>query len=152
MYKKILYPTDFSDCSAKALKHIMKLTEAGTEEVVVLHVLDVRKVETAVSGLVSIGETERRYQDKLLKQMESDAEKKLDEVKDKLENRGMKVDIKIVTGIPFKEILELEKKMGISLIVLGSHGKSNIREMFLGSVSEKVIRKSKKPVLVLKNC
>ena len=152
MYTKILYPTDFSDCSAKALKHIMKLTEAGTEEVVVLHVLDVRKVETAVSGLVSIGETERRYQDKLLKQMESDAEKKLDEVKDKLENRVMKVDIKIVTGIPFKEILELEKKMGISLIVLGSHGKSNIREMFLGSVSEKVIRKSKKPVLVLKNC
>ncbi|RLG23437.1 universal stress protein, partial [Methanosarcinales archaeon] len=38
----------------------------------------------------------------------------------------------------------------ISLIVIGSHGKSNVKEMLLGSVSEKVIKKSKRPVLVVK--
>jgi len=41
-------------------------------------------------------------------------------------------------------------KEDISLIVIGSHGRSNLEEMLLGSVSEKVIRKCKKPVLVIK--
>ena len=43
-----------------------------------------------------------------------------------------------------------ETEEDISLIVIGSHGKSNVKEMLLGSVSEKVIRKSKRPVLVVK--
>jgi len=45
---------------------------------------------------------------------------------------------------------EEEEEKDVSVVVLGSHGKSNIKEMLLGSESEKVIRKSKKPVLVVK--
>jgi len=46
--------------------------------------------------------------------------------------------------------LSVEEEEDVSAIVIGSHGKSNIKEMLLGSVSEKVIRKSKKPVLLVK--
>jgi nucleotide-binding universal stress UspA family protein len=46
--------------------------------------------------------------------------------------------------------LRVEDEEDVSAIVIGSHGKSNIKEMLLGSVSETVIRKSKKPVLVVK--
>jgi len=49
-----------------------------------------------------------------------------------------------------REILRVEEEEGVSIIVIGSHGKTNIKEMLLGSVSEKVIRKSKNPVLVIK--
>jgi len=45
---------------------------------------------------------------------------------------------------------EEEEEKDVSVVVLGPHGKSNIKEMLLGSESEKVIRKSKKPVLVVK--
>jgi nucleotide-binding universal stress UspA family protein len=52
--------------------------------------------------------------------------------------------------VPMMEILRIEKEGDISLIVIGSHGMTNLQEMFLGSVSEKFIRKFKKPILVIK--
>ena len=58
--------------------------------------------------------------------------------------------MRIEKGIPFKEILRVENEEDIPLIVIGSHGKSNVEEMLLGSVSEKVIRKAKSPVFVVK--
>ena len=55
-----------------------------------------------------------------------------------------------MTGIPLREILRTEEEESVSVIVIGSHGRTNLEEIFLGSVSEKVIRKCKKPVLVIK--
>ena len=46
--------------------------------------------------------------------------------------------------------MRVEEEEDISVIVIGSHGKSNLEEMFMGSVSEKVVRKCKGPVLVIK--
>jgi len=48
------------------------------------------------------------------------------------------------------EILRVEDKEKVSAIVIGSHGMSNIAEMFLGSVSEKIIKRAKTPVLVVR--
>ena len=56
----------------------------------------------------------------------------------------------ISRAIPFMEILRVEEKEKISAIVIGSHGMSNIAEIFLGSVSEKIIRRAKTPVLVIR--
>jgi len=67
-----------------------------------------------------------------------------------VEKSGFDVIIRIEIGIPADVILQLEKEEDVSVIVLGSHGKSNIKEMFLGSVSERVIRSALKPVLVVK--
>jgi nucleotide-binding universal stress UspA family protein len=63
---------------------------------------------------------------------------------------GIKARVRIEKGIPFTEILRVEDDEDVSLIIIGSHGKSNVAEILLGSVSEKVIRKAKRPVLVLK--
>jgi len=46
--------------------------------------------------------------------------------------------------------LRVEEEEKVSLIVIGSHGKTNIKEMLMGSVSEKVVRRAKNPVLVIK--
>ena len=46
MFEKILYPTDFSNVSKKALKYIKRLKDAGAKEVVVLHVIDEREIES----------------------------------------------------------------------------------------------------------
>jgi len=71
-------------------------------------------------------------------------------IEKQLKERGFKVESRVTVGIPLREILNIEEKEDISVIVLGSHGKSNLEEMFLGSVSEKVIRKCKEAVLVIK--
>lgn len=72
------------------------------------------------------------------------------EISKEFENVGFEVKNIIETGFPWNVILEVEKKEKPSIIVVGSHGRSNLRDMFLGSVSDRVIRKSKRPVMVIK--
>jgi len=55
----------------------------------------------------------------------------------------------VKTGKPFTEIMKTAAEEKTSIIVLGSHGRSNIREMLMGSVSENVIRHAKVPLLVI---
>ena len=144
MFEKILYPTDFSDVAAKALTYIIKLKDSGAREVVVLHVIDERGTEPV-----------RRFLDQkdfeaLKKNKEEETEKLLKDVAKELTQAGLKVKLRIETGIPVREILKVEAEEGVSAVVIGSHGMSNLQEIFLGSVSEKVIRKSKRPVFVIK--
>ena len=143
MYKKILYPTDFSDVAKKALDYIIQLKDAGTYEVIVLYVIDKRNLDVlAWYGVNDLLTFEQDMEEKLREEMS--------EVEALLTKRGFEVKLRIERGLPFKEILRVEEEEDVSLIVIGSHGKSNIKEMLLGSVSEKVLRKATKPVLVVK--
>jgi len=145
MFEKILYPTDFSDASKKALDYIKQLKGAGTKEVVVFHVIDEREIEhmAHLAELnVSIEELEKRREEYAKEEMKA--------IEAELKNSGFKVKTRIDKGIPFRDILKVEEEENVSVVVLGSHGKSCIAEMLLGSVSEKVIRKSNKPVLVVR--
>ena len=62
----------------------------------------------------------------------------------------MHMVIGAIKGPQLREILRVEEEEDVSVIVIRSHGKSNLQEMFLGSVSEKVARKCKKPILIVK--
>lgn len=145
MFEKVLYPTDFSDVAMKALGFIKQLKGAGTKEVTVLHVIDVRNInawdwQTATESLIAI---KRDLEKKIKGEMNS--------IKNELSKTGLSVKTRVEEGIPVKEILRVEEEEeDVSVIVLGSHGRSNIAEMLLGSVSEKVIRNAKKPVLVVR--
>ena len=144
MFKKILYPTDFSDVSKKALGYIKQLRQSGAKEVVVLHVLDLRATEALHRFM-----EESKIQE-LKENRKNEATKQLMDIKKDLKEADLAVNTRLETGIPIREILRIEKEEDISLVVIGSHGVSNLEEIFLGSVSEKVIRKCKKPVLVIK--
>jgi nucleotide-binding universal stress UspA family protein len=140
MFKTILFPTDFSDVSQKAVKYIKQLKGAGAQEVVVLHVIDER--ELAV--LTQVGDLYLQ----LTAQMEQEIEKKMAAIEADIVAAGLRVKVKVKTGNPFREIMAAAAEK-VSLIVLGSHGRSNISEMLLGSVSENVIRHAKVPILVI---
>jgi nucleotide-binding universal stress UspA family protein len=88
--------------------------------------------------------------EKMITMMEEDAEKETRATEVELKKSGFDVRVRIEKGIPFRDILRIEEEEEVSVIVVGSHGKGVVKEMLLGSVSEKVIRKSKKPVLVIK--
>lgn len=143
MFEKILYPTDFSDVAKDALDFIKNLENPEKKEVIVLHVLDVRIMEY----------THRYAPEAMLlieKNMEENISNNLKRIEDNLEERGFTVRTRLERGTPFREILRVEEEENVSVTVIGSHGVSNVQEMLLGSVSEKVIRKAKKPVLVIK--
>lgn len=126
------------------MSYIKRLKDSGAREVVVLHVVDERGVESV-----------RRFFnqedfDTLKNNRKEEIKKLLDDVAKELTQAGLKVKLRIETGIPFREILRVETEEDVSAVVIGSHGLSNLQEIFLGSVSEKVIRKSKMPVFVIK--
>jgi nucleotide-binding universal stress UspA family protein len=145
MFKKILYPTDFSDVAAKALDYIKQLKEAGAQEVIILHVINQRIID----GL-------RRHAilDKDILQWQKKAEEiaqdSLSEISKDLETLGFNVKRVVKTGFPWREILAVEEAEAPSILIVGSHGRSNLGDVFLGSVSDRVIRKSRGPVLVIK--
>lgn len=143
MFKKILYPTDFSDVAMKAFEFVKQLKATGAEEVVILHVIDKKSVDALAM-----------YTDKDFIKIERDwsekARQALSPLEDELKESGFNVKVIVKEEIPFRAILRVEEEEGASVIVIGSHGKSNIKEMLLGSVSEKVVRKAKSPVLVVK--
>ena len=141
MFEKILYPTDFSDVSKKALEYCKKLKEAGTKEIIVVHVIEWDpNVESMPQNMKA----------EFKKLLELEPRKGLDLIKSELIESGLDVRIRLERGSPFKEILKVESEEGVSAIVIGSHGKSNIKEMVMGSVSENVVRRSRSPVLVVK--
>ena len=144
MFEKILYPTDFSDVAVKALEYVKRLKASGAREVIVLHVNDERGNESVVRILGG------SQFNKLNEKKMQETEKKLKGIEKELVDAGLKVNLRIETGIPVREILRVEDEENVSVTVIGSHGRSNLEEIFLGSVSEKVIRKSKRPVFVIK--
>jgi len=142
MFKKILYPTDFPDVSKKAIDYIKQLRESGSETVIVLHVINQRgmqAIEQYASG--TLIEIKQRIMD--------DAKQQIEVIEDELKKSGFEVKSMIKTGIPMREILKAEEE-NVSVIVIGSHEKSYLEEIFLGFVSEKVSRKCKSPVLIVK--
>lgn len=150
MFAKILYPTDFSDVSNKVIDYIAALKDAGIKKIIVLHVIDKRQFDCVEFGVANVGELPAQFEDEFKKARTNKANEQLEIVAKKIQGMGIEVKISLIVGIPFSEILKVEEDEDVSAIIIGSHGKSNIKEMMLGSVSEKVIRKSKKPVIVIK--
>jgi nucleotide-binding universal stress UspA family protein len=141
MFKKILFPTDFSDASQKAVKYIKQLKGSGAQEVIVLHVIDDK--EWPVPSMVP----DQYLQ--ITAQIEKEVAKEMTAIEADMAADGFRVKLKVKTGNPFTEIMTTAAEEKVSLIVVGSHGRSNIKEILMGSVSENVIRHAKVPLLVI---
>ncbi|MCA1927011.1 MAG: universal stress protein [Calditerrivibrio sp.] len=141
---KILVPTDFSDESYKALKKASDIAESFNAEIILLHVKvnDVAIVEQYLSE-----EIIRELAEKTNSDIMSNFEKQIKEcVKPEI-----KVTKAIKDGIAYQEILKAENEFGVDLIVIASHTKTFFEDVLFGSTTEKVVRRSKKSVLVVRN-
>ncbi|MCX8123949.1 MAG: universal stress protein [Spirochaetes bacterium] len=146
MFKKILYPTDFSECAQAAIPYIKSMKKIGTKDLIILHVIDIR--QSTIIDTTAFGETfiyPYDIGDILKKEAQAQMTKLIKQF-----SKLYRVTPLIIEGIPFREIIQIAQEHNVSCIVLGSHGKSNIEEMLLGSVTEKVVRKSTIPCLVIK--
>ena len=132
VFQKILYPTDFSEYAEKLAGALDEFTKAGLKEVVLTHIVDFR---------IARG---------MAKEFEKQAVKKLTRIKEQLEKKGIKAKVRVRTGIPFVEIVELARKEKVSMILMGSHGKSLVRQMRLGSTSENVLCYAPVPLLIFR--
>ncbi len=153
MFTHILYPTDFSDTAGKSLAYLKALRPAGAQEVLVLHVIHQRILDTFDTLHAVVYFQDGRYhedREKAEQQLVADRTEKLRKIASELENAGYAVKTILRKGYPVREILKVEKEEDVSVIVMGSHGRNNLRGTRIGSVSEKVVRRSVSPVLLVK--
>ena len=150
MFERILFPTDFSEPSMKALDYIPALQEAGTREVVLVHVIDSKDVTMIASGGQGFLGTVPDQETEAQRELREDIQHRIIDTRRALEKRGLKVTVRTPGGSPGKEVVAAADAEGASLIVLGSHGRSNLRDRLLGTVSEYVIKHARQPVLVIK--
>lgn len=141
--KRILVPTDFSEHAEHALKVAAKIAKENNGEIFIVHMLELpSQMADAVSSGAAIPE---------IMLFLNKAHEKLEELitKDYLE--GIKVTEAIKYERAFEGIIKHSEDYDIDIVIMGSHGASGFKELLVGSTTEKIVRNSEAPVLVIKN-
>jgi nucleotide-binding universal stress UspA family protein len=133
--KKILYPTDFSSYSNQAYFHAISLAEKHNASLTVLFVYN--PDHTTTPGSQGDEVTDRRYWQGQLEQIRP-------------VDLNIPVTHVLLEGDPAGEIVRYGRDAGIDLIVMGTHGRTGVERLLMGSVAEKVLRDASSSVLVVK--
>jgi len=141
--KKILVPTDFSVEAENALKVAAQIAKKHNSEIYLLHMLEIPMQEIdAISTHADVPEV------MFFMKM---AHQKFEDIMNSDFLRGLTVHEIVKPDGSFNGISDICKEHDITMITMGSHGASGIKEMFVGSNAEKAVRNSDVPVLVIKN-
>jgi nucleotide-binding universal stress UspA family protein len=139
----ILVPTDFSDPADAALAHARELAEKFGSRIELLHV-----VATPVL-YPTVADTSTLAMAQVVADVETSARQALEELGRKLDLPEGRVSVRICVGTPVTEILEAVADDEIDLVVMGTHGRGMVEHLLLGSVAERVVRRSPVPVLTV---
>jgi nucleotide-binding universal stress UspA family protein len=145
MYRKVVYPTDFSEGSKKVIGHLKEM-KGYLGEVVILHVAHKYGYDSVMEGCKRAGMDVKEVMNSLIKDEEEAAEN----VKKTLEKEGIRCRFRIDVGDPATRIIKSAEEEGASAIIIGAHGKGFVDRLLLGSVTEKVLRQTAKPVIVIR--
>lgn len=128
MFKKVMYPTDWSTNAERVKEILPSLKAVGVSEIIAVHVIEphtpLKESEASSYRMEILG--------KELKEM------------------GFSVKTLLIEGQPYKEIIQLAMDEGVSLIAMGTHGMGKVEGILWGSVSQRVVEYCEKPVLVMK--
>jgi len=141
--KNILVPTDFSDAANRAADIAMAIAEKSGAEVHFLHLLI-----TPVPWVKLDKEMEERFPE-TLKEI-GHAKSELNKLVKKAESKGLKAEKFLVFDVGREEILKHIPYHHHDFVVMGSHGASGAKELFVGSNAQKVLRDATVPVLIVK--
>ena len=142
--KKILVPIDFSDEAKYACKIAASIAKTNNSEIILLHMLDIPSavIDPLDSNNMKGGAQAIFYMKAI--------HKKFKKIKSLPFFDGLKVTEDVKFHKAFDGVIEESKKYGVDLIVMGSQGATGLKEMLVGSNTEKVVRHSHIPVLVVK--
>ena len=152
---KILYATDLSKNSAYALGYAVNSAKRNDAEIVILHVMEVMDTNTyylmaAHIGQEIVAEKEKEREDYAKDRLEKRLKVFYDKVRaEDPEFADIKVTIEICRGYPAEEILRKADKLNCDVIFMGTHGKGIVSQTFLGSMAKKVLRRTRKPVVII---
>ena len=138
----VLVPIDFSTTADRALEYAIALGQQLHARLTLLHVLDLTPVtmEDMTAGVVAT----------YLDDLEIDARHLLQESRERVQRAGLQGESLLVQGTPTQTIVDTASEQGVDLIIMGTHGRTGLAHVFLGSVAEHVVRQGPCPVLVVR--
>jgi universal stress protein A len=134
--KNILCPIDFSNFNQAANKYASMLADSSGAKITYLHV---SLPDVAYGTYVYVDMNEQEARDR----------KRLEEIKPTID--GIEAFYAVEFGSPSDRIVEYAKENGVDLIVMGTHGRTGLGRVIMGSVAEAVVRRAECPVLALKS-
>lgn len=135
MYRSILIPLDGSELAETVLSELDHVAMTSSTRLVLIRVCPVHAVT-------------EKYASEARSNFVQMAESYLEDMKAQLNAKGFTVEVHVCYGDPAFEILDLAERSDVDLIAMSTHGRSGFGRWLLGSVAEKVIRHSGKPVLL----
>ncbi len=140
---KILVAVDFSDSSDNAFQMALSMARSFSSQLIVLHVIN---EPVDLRGFyvphISFERLEEEIEEGATKMMESFCRQNIVDFES--------YECAIVAGLPYEQIIGHAEEKSADLIVLGTHGRTGLDHVLFGSTAEKVVRKSKLPVLTVR--
>lgn len=140
-FKNILVPTDFSKNSSLAYEFSLNFIKKSNTALHIMHVVEPMFHNQLNSGIIPAG-FER---DRIL-----EAEEDLERFINTYSNAGIELYRIIKTGKPYEEILKYAKSSRIDMIIIATHGWTNLSHILAGNVTKKVLKLSEVPVICIK--
>jgi nucleotide-binding universal stress UspA family protein len=141
--QKILVPTDFSEIATRALRHAVEIAKRSGGEILVMYAdpfePPLHFTAGQVPGLVEA-----------LKQTKEAATRELQEYA-RRNAPGVKLRGAVVEGTAATSILRASETSGADLIVMGTHGRSGVSRMLMGSVAERVLNETRVPLMTVRD-
>lgn len=140
LIKRVLFATDFSACADRAMGYALALADAWQAELCVITVLEL------YPGMDPDYTVNKMYLDHL----RSEANRQLVAVEARAKTAGQPITTRIETGIPSQAVQMVAEGIGADLLVVGTHGRTGLDHVLIGSTAERVVRMSPCPVLSVK--
>ena len=142
--RSILFPTDFSETSDHALQYAVALAEQFRARIDMVHVVEEVAITQHISvTLVDTGE--------IIEHLVADAKKRLAGYEKDHVPAGIKTKCTTLRGTPFLEVIRYAREHESDVVVMGTHGRTGLAHVVMGSTAEKVVRHSPCPVLTVRS-
>lgn len=142
--RTILCPVDFSEASEEAIRYAVSFADrVGAESVHLLHVYQRPAYPTPDFTLYPDTDSEVSLRQYLAHELEAMAKR--------YGSHGVDVSTHLVEGVPHEQIRAQATALDAQLVVIGTHGRSGLSHLFLGSIAEKVVRQSAVPVCTVRS-
>ncbi|MGB0678487.1 MAG: universal stress protein [Polyangiales bacterium] len=140
--RHIVCPVDFSAVSDESVEYALTLATRLGARVDIIHVYQLPMYALPDGALLSGPDVALRLSDELQKQLDARVER--------WQEHGVPLTAHLIEGLPFSEICKFAEENQADLIVMGSHGRTGLQHLLLGSVAERVVRTATVPVLTVR--
>ena len=147
--KIILVPVDFSEITMSVVENAVYFARLLSARLLLLHVVHVPPFAEASTWLDPVVSPSVEHD--ITSQMKRTAEANLKKLAEECGNEEGSAEALVREGVPFNEILKCAEERGVDMIILGSHGRTGISYLLMGSVASRVVHRARCSVLCIKS-